>query len=167
MVYKSAHKTVPRQSGIALSLHSLFTHSPTANTSSIPCEVTSITTKGMKFDQCVNITKSPNIKDQYKKTHPFRMHKHYLQVVINEQTTCTTNTITSAICGRWEEWQHLLYTYYAIFQNYSGLYHEWNIHDPSLNPTHDTVYRAPKKEAQKQLKHSTITSSIQMQGRSQ
>jgi hypothetical protein len=90
-------------SGIALSLHSLFTHSPTANTSRIPCEVTSITTEGMKFDQCANITKSPNIKDQYKKTQPFRTHKHFLQVVINEQTTCTTNIITSAICGRWEE----------------------------------------------------------------
>jgi len=147
-------------SGTTLSLHSLFTRSPSANTSSIPCEVTPMTTEGMKFDQCASITKSPNIKDQYKKTYPFRMHKHYLQVVINEQTTCTTNTITSAIYGRWEEWQHLLYTHCNTV-----LYHKWNIHNPSLYPTHHTVYRAPKKWARKQLKHSTITNSIQMQGR--
>jgi len=120
----------------------------------------------MRFDQCTSITKSPNIKDQYKKTHPIRMLKHYLQVVINEQTTCTTNTITSAICGRWEEWQHLLYTYYAILQNFSVLYHEWNIHSPSLYPTHHTVHTASKKGAWKQLKHCSITSNIPMQGRS-
>jgi hypothetical protein len=99
----STQRSAKALSGIALSLHSLFTHSPTANTSSIPCLVTSVTIEGMKFDQCASITKSPNIKDQYKETHPFRMHKHYLQVVINEQTTCTTNTTASAICGRWEE----------------------------------------------------------------